>query len=115
MLYKGIVHNIFNDAPFIGALIIANDCRMPCPDCLNEHLKAAEYTVENSAEEIISMVKSNGLNEGVILSGLEWTEQPKDLVVLSQEALKRDLEVIVYTHHEKPDYYHTPIHSSGVL
>lgn len=105
MLYKGIIHNVFNDAPFIGALIIADGCNMPCPDCLNEHMKTKEYTMENSAEEIISLVKKNGLNEGVILSGLEWSEQPEDLVAITEEAIKRGLEVIVYTHHEEVDFF----------
>ena len=57
MFYKGIRHNILNDAPFIGALIIANQCSMPCKDCLNEHLKDNKYTIQDSAVNIIKQVK----------------------------------------------------------
>lgn len=105
MKYKGIVHNVLNDAPFIGALIIANQCSRGCVGCHNSHLKSSAYTLQNTAEEIIRRVKANGLNKGVILSGLEWTEQPHDLVELTRAARAAGLEVIVYTHHEEPDFF----------
>jgi len=105
MLYKGIRHNILNDAPFIGALIIANDCHMPCKNCINEHLKDPKYTTSNTAGEIIAEVLSNGLNGGIILSGLEWTEQANDMVKLAMEALKNNLEVIIYSHHTEKYFF----------
>lgn len=103
--FKGIVHNILNDAPFIGAVIIANKCSRGCVNCINEHLKTQELSRELTARDIISEVKSNGLNQGIILSGLEWTEQPKDLVKLTNEALARGLEIIVYTHHLESRFF----------
>jgi len=105
MKYKGIRHNILNDAPFVGALIIANQCSMPCKDCLNEHLKDNKYTIENTPQEIIDIVKNNKLNQGIILSGLEWTEQPYDLIQIVKYALKDNLEVIIYTHHNEKDFF----------
>ena len=105
MKYKGIVHNILNDAPFIGAVVIANHCSMPCTDCINEHLKSHEYTMDDSAETIVEKVKANGLNQGVILSGLEWTEQAEDLVELVETALSQGLDVMVYTHHSETAFF----------
>ncbi|MDN5351578.1 MAG: hypothetical protein PWQ12_497 [Clostridiales bacterium] len=105
MKYKGIVHNILNDAPFIGAVVIANRCSMPCEDCINESLKSDVYTMEDSAEEIVETIQANGLNQGVILSGLEWTEQPEDLTNLVTAALNQHLEVMVYTHHSEKRFF----------
>ncbi len=103
--YKGIVHNIMNDAPFIGSLIIAQNCSMPCKDCINEHLKSQDHMLEASVLEIISTVKSAGLDEGIILSGLEWTEQPDDLVAMVACALENNLKVMVYTHHLEDTFF----------
>ncbi len=103
--YKGIVHNILNDAPFIGTLIIAKNCSMPCKDCINAHLKSPEHIRVESAFEIMDKVKSNGLDEGIILSGLEWTEQAEDLLVLVDCALENGLKVMVYTHHSEDRFF----------
>ncbi|MBS7527646.1 hypothetical protein KHM83_13250 [Fusibacter paucivorans] len=103
--YKGIVHNILNDAPFIGAVIIANGCSMPCPDCINEHLKDDSLTMMASPEAIIRSVRRNGLNQGIILSGLEWTEQSGEMIALVQAALAAKLEVIIYTHHDEAAFF----------
>lgn len=105
MKYKGILHNVLNDAPFIGALIIANQCGMSCRACHNKHLKNHEYELQETSDEIIRKVRANGLNRGIILSGLEWTEQPADLVQLAQAALDEGLEVMVYTHHTELDFF----------
>ena len=103
--YKGIVQNVLNDAPFIGAVVIANSCSMPCADCINGHLKAESYCLEDTAADIIAKVKSNGLNQGIVLSGLEWTEQPDDLIELARTALEHHLEVMVYTHHNEHAFF----------
>jgi len=99
--YKGIIHNILNDAPFIGALLIAPTCSRGCKNCINEHLKHNGILYEELAEDIIKKVKSNGLNRGIIMSGLEWTESPESMIKLIDEALKNNLEVILYTHNDE--------------
>ncbi|MDM8534269.1 4Fe-4S cluster-binding domain-containing protein [Clostridiaceae bacterium HSG29] len=99
--YKGIIHNILNDAPFIGALVIAPTCSRGCKNCINEHLKHNGIFYEESAEDVIKKVKSNGLNRGIIMSGLEWTESPESMIKLVDEALKNDLNVIIYTHNDE--------------
>jgi hypothetical protein len=103
--YKGILHNILNDAPFIGALIIAPSCSKGCEDCFNDHLKTNGIFYEKKAEEIIEEVMENGLNKGIILSGLEWTESPESMEKLINEALENDLKVILYTHRNEEDFF----------
>ncbi len=94
--FKGIVHERYEDAPFIGALIIANECKFLCQDCFNKHLVENETIISNEVQ-IIKEVKENVFNEGVIFAGLEWTNQPEQLTALILEAKKNNLEVIVYT------------------
>jgi pyruvate-formate lyase-activating enzyme len=102
--YKGIIHNVLNDAPFIGAILIAPTCSMGCKNCINEHLKTDKILVEDTAENIIKKVKSNGLNRGIILSGLEWTESATSMQAIMEEALIESLEVIIYTHHDEKTF-----------
>lgn len=95
MKYKYIQHEVMSDAPFIGALIVANDCSRNCKECFNQDLKQIEST-KNAWYEIEKKVKSNGLNKGIILGGLEWTEQPNDLLNLMVMA-REDFKVMIYT------------------
>lgn len=103
--YKGIVHNVLKDAPFIGAILIANACHYGCKDCINEHLKDPLYYKEETPDEIIEKVLENKLNQGVIFSGLEWSEQPEDLKKLVKLSLARGLKVMVYTHHTEESFF----------
>jgi organic radical activating enzyme len=102
--YKGIIHNVLNDAPFIGALIIAPTCSKGCKNCINEHLKTNGVFYNHTEKEIIEKVKSNGLNRGIILSGLEWSESLESMIKLTKEALKNNLEVIIYTHLKEENF-----------
>ena len=54
--YKGIIHERAEDAPFMGALIIATSCSNGCRGCFNQHLKNAE-TYMRYADEVIKEVK----------------------------------------------------------
>ena len=46
--YKGIIHERTEDAPFMGALIIAEKCSNNCQGCFNQHLKDGKvFTDEN--------------------------------------------------------------------
>jgi len=96
MKIKGIIHERTEDAPFIGALIIANDCHNNCKGCFNQHLRQLP-AIEMTASEIIAAVLSDKFNKGVILAGLEWTEQPDDLRAIYHEALNHGLQVIIFT------------------
>ena len=94
--YKGIIHERTEDAPFMGALIIATSCNNRCQDCFNQHLKDAK-THLRYADEVIAEVKQNPFNDGIILGGLEWSEQPDDAIALISCATAAGLEVMVYT------------------
>lgn len=94
--YKLIEHERVEDAPFVGALISAIGCSINCPNCFNQHLKKYP-TREASIQEIIKEVKGNFFNQGIILAGLEWTEQPEEMKGLIEEALRNNMEVMIYS------------------
>lgn len=103
MEYRGIIHERLGEASFVGALILAKDCPYNCKGCFNQHLKSSEI-YNNSAEEIIAFVKNNIFNQGIILGGLEWTWQPKDMIDLVNEGLKNNLKVMIFTHMYKDEF-----------
>lgn len=94
--YKGIIHECLEDAPFVGALVIAVGCSNNCRGCHNQHLKVLE-TLNTSAEELILNVLKNPFNDGIILGGLEWSEDPEATIALIQEARRKGLKVMLYT------------------
>lgn len=49
------------------------------------------------ADEIIEEVQQNQFNDGIILAGLEWSEQPDDTIALISCATEVGLKVILYT------------------
>lgn len=102
--YKGIIHERAEDAPFMGALIIATSCSNRCRGCFNQHLKDAE-TYLRYADEIIEEVKQNPFNDGIILGGLEWSEQPDDMIALVSCAAAAGLKVMVYTGLTEEEFY----------
>lgn len=94
--YKGIIHERAEDAPFMGALIIGVSCRNNCRNCFNQHLKD-KPTYTKFVDEIIEEVQQNQFNDGIILAGLEWSEQPDDTIALISGATEVGLKVILYT------------------
>lgn len=94
--YRGIIHERTEDAPFMGALIIAVTCDNGCKDCFNQHLKETRVYIR-TAEEIIAEVRQNPFNDGIILGGLEWSRQPHEAVALIRCATSYGLQVILYT------------------
>ena len=93
---KGIVHERVEDAPFMGALISAIDCKFNCKGCFNQSIKKLP-TIEMDSEDIIKKVLENPFNEGVILAGLEWSLQPCELRELVRVSLNNNLKVIIYS------------------
>lgn len=94
--YKKIIHERLQDAPFIGALVVGISCSLNCPGCFHEYMKD-ETNTKSSEVDIVDMIVSNPINKGIILAGLEWSEQPKELISLITEAKSRRLQVIVYS------------------
>lgn len=95
--HKGIEHGILSDAPFVGARISAIDCHNNCPGCFNQSLRKEPYKTQD-VNDIITEVINNQLDQGIILGGLEWSEQPDELRALVNAATQADLQIIVYTH-----------------
>lgn len=93
---KAIQSERFADAPFVGALISAKGCSKNCKGCFNQHLKELT-SVFMTPKDVLNQVQRNPLHEGIILGGLEWTEQPEDLERLVTTALSRGLQVMIQT------------------
>ncbi len=103
---KGIYNERTEDAPFIGALVCADNCYFNCIDCINDHLKYSE-SIYLEDVEIVKEVLLNPFNKGVILAGLEWTLQPVEMLRLIQLALENKLQVILYTGMNKEELFQT--------
>lgn len=94
--YKAIEHERCEDAPFVGALISACDCKFNCSNCFNQGVKKLPTQIK-SCDEIIAEVKANKFNHGIIFAGLEWTLQLKECVELAKVAKNNGLFTMLYT------------------
>ncbi len=94
--YKTIQHERCEDAPFVGALISACDCKFDCPSCFNQSVKTLP-TITKFSEDIITEIKSNPFNQGIIFAGLEWTLQLNECLSLAKEAKQQGLQTMLYT------------------
>lgn len=94
--YKLIEHERCEDAPFVGALIAACDCRFDCHNCFNQHIKMLP-TISKCCDDIIAEIKSNVFNQGIIFAGLEWTLQPDECLYLARRAKQERLQTMLYT------------------
>lgn len=103
---KKIEHERFEDAPFVGALICAVDCNINCIGCFNQHLKNLP-TIQISSHDIIKEVLANKFNQGIILSGLEWTLQRDEMNELILLAKQNTLKTILYTGLNENDFKQT--------
>lgn len=101
--YKVIEHERTEDAPFVGALISAIGCSLKCRGCFNKGLKK-EQTIEKDVKDVIDEILSNPFNDGIIFGGLEWSEQPLELINLIEEASKVGLKIMIYTGHTLTDF-----------
>ena len=57
------------------------------------------------ADEVIKEVKQNPFNDGIILGGLEWSEQPDDMIALISCAAAAQLKVMIYTGLTVEEFY----------
>lgn len=94
--YKLIEHERCEDAPFVGALIAACDCKFNCPNCFNQHIKNLPI-ISKSCEEILNEIKSNVFNKGIIFAGLEWSLQITECTLLAKLAKEQGLQTMLYT------------------
>lgn len=94
--YKQIIPERCEDAPFVGALISSIGCSINCKGCFNRHLLELPTLMADSTS-IIADVKYNTFHQGIILGGLEWTEQPIEAFALLKEARKQGLLTMLYS------------------
>lgn len=94
--YKTIENERLQDAPFVGGLVSSIGCSINCKGCFNQHLKKLP-TKTKSAKDIVAEVMNCTYNKGIILAGLEWSEQPTEMIDLVLEAQANALEVCIYT------------------
>ena len=94
--YKTIEHERFEDAPFVGALISACDCKFNCKNCFNQKIKDLPV-MSKSVDDIIAEIRSNIFNKGIILAGLEWSLQMDECIALATKAKANGLQTIIYT------------------
>lgn len=94
--HKGIYRDRFEDAPFIGTLVSAISCPHNCPGCINDPMKPIEYDTID-VDELIKSIANDTFDEGIILAGLEWSEQPDELCLLLTKSLEYNLKIILYT------------------
>ena len=94
--YKAIEHERVEDAPFVGALISACDCKFNCKDCFNQALKQIP-TVTKSLQDVISEIRQDFFNSGVIFGGLEWTLQLDECIELAKLCKQQGLQTMIYT------------------
>lgn len=102
--YKGIDHEVTEDAPFIGARVLSTACNFRCKGCQNKYLKKAP-SIQREAEEIIAEIKSNPFNEGIIFGGLEWSLQILDMIELIKLAVANELQIMIYTGCELHEFH----------
>lgn len=96
--YTYVEKNRLGDAPFLGTLIAGYTCKGNCKGCCNQHILGSTVYEEDSSVLINSIV-DDPFSEGIILAGLEWSDQPEEMLCLIDEARSKSLEVILYTRH----------------
>lgn len=94
--YKSIQWECFQDAPFVGTLISGISCGNKCKGCQNKDLKK-DPNLESDMQEIIDYIKNETTSKGIIMGGLEWSEQMKELLEFCKLAGENDLQIMIYT------------------
>lgn len=92
--YKAIIHEVSGYAPFTGALIVANDWDSEfSDDTIEKYLEM--NTVAHRGQTMIEQVLRNDNNKGVILAGLDWTLQLKDMLEIVDLVSKTRLDLLI--------------------
>lgn len=103
--HKGLEHGVTSDAPFIGARLCALHCNRGCPDCQNQYLKDSENIIEQDDLEILLEIQQSNIDQGLILGGLEWTNQPHEMEELIRMCHRHHVPVILYTGMTEEEFF----------
>jgi anaerobic ribonucleoside-triphosphate reductase activating protein len=85
------------DGPGLRFVIFVQGCLRGCPGCHNPQTHDPQGGTEIRMDEILAMIDSHPLLDGVTLSGGEPFLQAKPLVELAEACRNRNLSVVVYT------------------
>lgn len=97
MRHKGVIFDCKDHPDGLATMIVADNCSYGCKNCINEHLKGIESQYLDM-REVVKFVAANTLGNRVVLGGLEWTEQRRDLWELLDLLELYEMNVILYTH-----------------
>ncbi|MDR2345435.1 MAG: anaerobic ribonucleoside-triphosphate reductase activating protein [Planctomycetaceae bacterium] len=85
------------DGPGIRFVVFVQGCLRACPDCHNPHTHDLYGGEEITIDDILTMIDSNPLLDGITFSGGEPFLQAKALSELAKKCKKRNLSIVVYT------------------
>jgi anaerobic ribonucleoside-triphosphate reductase activating protein len=85
------------DGPGIRFVIFVQGCLRGCPDCHNPQTHDLQGGEEFTIDEILAMIDSNILIDGVTFSGGEPFLQARALAELAEYCRNRKLSIVVYT------------------
>ncbi|MDR0610400.1 MAG: anaerobic ribonucleoside-triphosphate reductase activating protein [Planctomycetaceae bacterium] len=85
------------DGPGIRFVIFVQGCQRGCPECHNPQTHDLQGGMEVTIDEILAMIDSNPLLDGVTFSGGEPFLQAKALAELAAYCRNRNLSIVVYT------------------
>ncbi|MDR1270849.1 MAG: anaerobic ribonucleoside-triphosphate reductase activating protein [Planctomycetaceae bacterium] len=94
---SGFVNESVVDGPGIRFVIFVQGCQHDCPDCHNPQTHDPQGGEEMAIEEILAMIDSNPLLDGVTFSGGEPFLQAKALAELATCCKNKNLSIVVYT------------------
>jgi anaerobic ribonucleoside-triphosphate reductase activating protein len=93
----GVADDSIVDGPGIRLAVFTQGCPHRCPDCQNPHTHDFDGGRAAEISELVTMMESNPLLDGLTLTGGEPFAQAGACAVLAARAHKLGLHVIVYT------------------
>jgi len=101
---KTIERERLQDAPFIGCLLSAISCNLNCKNCFNQHIKDLE-DIHIDEYSLCNSIRVNSFEEGVILAGLEWSNQIEDMYKVFHAVNKFNLKLMIFTGMHECDFF----------
>lgn len=93
----GVINDSIVDGPGIRYTVFFQGCFHNCPECHNQHTHDPNGGYEEEVDNIIKAIKSNGLLDGVTLSGGEPLLQMEGCIEIAKQCKAHGLNVLSYT------------------
>lgn len=93
----GVVRESITDGPGIRFTIFSQGCPHKCNGCHNMQTWDFDGGKDVAIEKILTAIDETPIVRGVTFSGGEPFAQPQAFYELSQEIIKRDLDIVAYT------------------